>query len=140
MATVPHSNDESDFPAAWLWETDGAAEGVFVRMDAGPTAFGRRPIVVLEVAGVERSVWVNTAALRSKLVEELRRRKARDFNPGERVLIRRGAEKKTSAADRDYWPFFVNFPDAPGSDAAGMLGADDQEDDEAEEGDGDIPF
>ena len=69
--------------------------------------------------------------MRSKLGDELERRQSRDFTPGERVLIRRGDAKKRSAADRDYWPFRVDFPDAPQRDAAGLLGANVESADEA---------
>jgi hypothetical protein len=126
------------FPAYWDWKADGlTVEGTFVRMDQRPTAYGPKPILILDVDGVERSVWVNTNALRSKLAGELQRRKARNFDVGERVVIRRGAEKTTSANDRNYWPFQVKFPDGPELDAASILDVDD--DDEPVEQDG-IPF
>jgi hypothetical protein len=147
MASVPQPQDESAFPAYWDWAADGAAEGTFLRMEEGPTAFGRRPIIILEIGGVERSIWINAEAIRNKLADELERRKARDFTPGERVEIRRGAEKKTSAADRQYWPFRVDFPDAPKSDAAGLLGLDSDDDNDDDEPlppaaklDDDLPF
>lgn len=125
------------FPAYWDWQADGlAVEGTFVKMDQGPTAYGTRPILILDVDGVERSVWVNTDALRSKLADELKRRKARNFDVGERIIVRRGAEKKMSANDRGYWPFYVKFLDAPELDAAGILEVDDDEPAEQD----DIPF
>jgi hypothetical protein len=120
MASLAH--DETDYPEFWDWSKDGIAEGTFVRMDSGPTAFGMKPIMILDIDGIERSIWINTEALRSKLADELARRNVRDFTPGERVKISRGNEKKTSAAERLYWPFRVWFPDAPKSDAADLLG------------------
>jgi hypothetical protein len=144
MASIAQPNDETDFPAYWDW-ADGTLKGVYVRMESGPTEFGTRPILIVDVNGVERSVWINAAALRSKLADELDRRKARDLTPGEHIEIRRGAEMKTSAAGREYWPFYVNFPDAPRSDAAGLLGLDDDDTDDeplppAAAADDDIPF
>ncbi len=122
MASLAH--DETDYPEFWDWSKDGTVEGTFVRMDSGPTAFGMKPIMVLNVGGIERSIWINSEALRSRLADELARRKARDFTSGERVRISRGKEKKASAAERLYWPFRVWFPDAPKSDAADLLGLD----------------
>jgi hypothetical protein len=146
MSSLPHERDQADFPAYWDW-TDGPVKGAYVRMESGPTEFGTRPILIVDVNGVQRSVWINAAALRSKLAEELDRRKARDLTPGEHIEIRRGAEMKTSVAGREYWPFYVNFPDAPRSDAASLLGVDDDDSDDDDEplppaaaADDDIPF
>ena len=138
MSTLPH--DESDFPAYWDWEEDGlTADGTFARMEQGPTQFGTKPIVILKVDGEERSFWVNTEALRSQLTDELKRRCARSFTAGERMLISRGAEKKTSANDRGYWPFRCRFPDAPQRHDADVLGAD--PDNPADDAGGDeVPF
>ena len=123
MASVPQPNDKSDFPAYWDW-AEGTANGTYLRMDSGPTAFGTRAILVLEIAGVERAVWVTTDALRGKLADELRPRGARDFTAGEQITISRGAEKRASASDRLYWPFQVTFLDAPKTDAAALLSAE----------------
>src|SRR5829696_8026424 len=108
------ATDESGFPRSWRWDEDGRrVEGTFVRMDRGPTEYGQRPIVVLDVGGVERSVWLNTDVVKAKFRDELVRRGGRRFDVGERLSVERAAEKKTSAAGRDYWPFWVKFPDAP---------------------------
>lgn len=123
MGNVAHRGDEG-FPAYWDWEAEGLADGIFRRMESGPTSFGTRAILILEIDGKERSIWVTTQSLRSKLADELQRRGTRDFTPGERIEIRRGAEKKVSAADRAYWPFVAIFHDAPTSDAAALLGLD----------------
>jgi hypothetical protein len=141
MTSLPQPRDESDFPAYWDWEKDGlTAEGTFARMEQGPTAYGPRPIVILEIDGEERSVWVNTDALRSQLADELERRAARSFTVGERMIISRGTEKKTSANDRNYWPFKTKYPDAPQRDDADLLGAHVDESREEEAGDDGVPF
>jgi len=114
-------------------------------MDRAPSEYGEQPILVLEIDGESRSVWVNTTALRSKLADELRRRGERNFVVGEPIIVTRGAEKKVSSSDRQYWPFVVRFPDARQSDAADLLGdvpddgGGDQKDD-GDQNDGGIPF
>jgi len=106
VAQEASASSESGFPRYWDWDEDGlTAAGTYVKIDSAATQFGTKAIIVLEIDGEERSVWVNQEALRSKLGAELERRKARDFNLGERLIIRRGAEKKMSANDRNYWPF-----------------------------------
>jgi hypothetical protein len=113
----------SDYPQSWRWEDDGlTADGAYVRMDSGPSEYGRKPILVLRIDGAERGVWVNTDTLKNKLVDELDRRDQRDFTPGERIIVTRAAEKKLSGNGREYWPFITKFPDAPNSDALALLG------------------
>lgn len=92
-------------------------------MESGPTAFGQKPIVILAVEGVERSLWITTDPLRSKLADELERRGARSFDVGEQIVITREAEKRISSNDRAYWAFKATFPDSPARDAADLLGA-----------------
>lgn len=124
MASVPLPADEAEFPAYRDWDKDGlTADGFFCRMEQGPTLYGSKPIVVLEVDGIDRSIWVNTEALRAKLADELERRGARGFTVGERIILSRGAEKARSANDRNYWPFRAKFPDAPRLDDADLLNA-----------------
>lgn len=154
MPTLPDTNDTSGdlaYPQAWIWKEHGLrVDGGFVRTDRASSEYGSSPIIVLDVDGVERSVWLNVTALVSKFRDELRRRKARRFEPGERITIQRAAEKKTSAAGRDYWPFAVRFHDAPQMDDADVLEVDDGyveniveqdiEDEVAEETADEIPF
>lgn len=129
MSTVPSetprtNTDESEYPRHWNWVEDGlTVEGTYVKTDSAPSAYGQKAILVLSVEGEERSIWITTEALRAKLAAELERRKARNFDSGERISITRGAEKKVSANDREYWPFTIHFPDAPASDTADLLGA-----------------
>lgn len=136
---------DSGYPRSWRFDDDEDGDefqGEYVRLDEGPSAYGPpQPIAVFKIAGVERSVWLSNAVLRKRFEEELhKRRPARDFNPGERISIRRGETKKTSAGGHSYWPFWVTFHDSPRKDAASILG-------DVEGGDGavelepeDIPF
>jgi len=115
--------DTLDYPETWRFDEDGlTAAGTYMRMDTGPSAYGQKPILVLEINSQARSLWIVQEALRSRLADELARRRAREFSVGERIEISRGAEKKLSENDREYWPFKVSFPDAPRQDAADLLG------------------
>jgi hypothetical protein len=137
--TLTHDQD-SDFPRSWRWDEDGLRiEGSYVRMDEGPSEYGRRAICVLNVGGEERSLWLTQEALISRFRDELERRLATDFSPGERIIVERGAEKKESANGRAYWPFKTRFLDAPRRAASDLLGgpASSEEDDKEKD---DIPF
>lgn len=112
-------------------------------MDTGPTEYGQKAICVLSVDGQERSLWLAQEALISKFRDELKRRAAADFSPGERIIVEREAEKKESAAGRRYWPFRVSFPEAPrrtASDLLGLTDVDESGEEERESTDDDIPF
>jgi hypothetical protein len=126
MSIAPvQSNGELEYPATWRWDEHGhTLEGLYVRMEEGATdGYGRKPIVILNVDGQERSVWLFDAALVSKFRDQLATRPAGDFDVGERVAIERGAEKvKSATSDRRYWPYKVRFPDAPQRSAGDILG------------------
>jgi hypothetical protein len=110
-------------PSSWRWDEDGrSVRGTYVRMDEAATDYGRSAIVVLDVGGEERSVWLFEAAIVSKFRDELAKRPSGDFTAGERVEIDRGADKVESANGRSYWPYRVRFPDAPKRSAASILG------------------
>jgi hypothetical protein len=81
-------------------------------MDEAATDYGRSAIVVLDIDGEERSVWLFEAAFVSKFREELAKRPSGDFTAGERVEIDRGTEKVESANGRNYWPYRVRFESA----------------------------
>jgi hypothetical protein len=118
------ANDStSQYPESWRWDTDGPeVAGAYIRMDSATTDYGRRAICVLDVAGSERGVWLNETALVSKFRDELATRSTGDFTVGERIEIKRGAEKVTSANGRNYWPYTVRFPGAPKRTASEILG------------------
>jgi hypothetical protein len=143
---------ETAFPKYWNFDEHGLElVGEYVRTDEGPTSYGQRAIIILDVEGEERALWLTQTALVNQFADELTRRRARDFEPGERITVTRAAEKKTSASGNDYWPFRVTFHDAPHRDAAAILGANvsadttptDEPDTFApspDNADGDIPF
>jgi hypothetical protein len=144
MAQQPEARGETGFPQAWKFDEDGLRiEGTYLRLDEGPTEYGRRAIVVLDVEGVERALWLSAEVLRRRFADELERRQEQDFTVGELVVVERGEEKRESEAGRGYWPFTVQFPDAPQRTAASLLGADVTHE-QGEKGgvrdDDDIPF
>src|SRR5947209_1528556 len=126
MSTLPSSTaDQTDFPRSWRWDQDGLhVDGTFVQMDEGPTEYGRKPILVLDVGSERRSIWLTQEALVGRFRDELERRRAPNFTAGERIIVTRGSEKKESQAGRSYWPFKVSFPDAPRPSDADMLSAE----------------
>ena len=74
---------EQTYPRTLLWEEDGEdlgdrrrVSGRFVGLDEAPTRNGLKPILVLEIDGEERSVWVLHGPFQDKLTEELERRSA----------------------------------------------------------------
>jgi hypothetical protein len=119
--------ESAGYPKAWLWDEDGeVADGAFVRIDEAPTKQGGlSPIVILLIAGIERTVWLFYFSLVGGFREELERRDSHELEPGERVVIARqnGGKKKKSEAGRDYVDFKVRFPDRPTRSAASILGA-----------------
>jgi hypothetical protein len=119
---------DNGYPRSWYFGTDDdglVADGAYSHMSSGRGAYGQVPIAVLAIGGEDRSVWLNTDVLVGQFKAELKRRGERDFNPGERIVITRGAEKKTSqTSGNDYWPYRTEFPDAPNSAAADILGVE----------------
>ena len=139
--TVTRDGSESGFARAWRFDEDGdLREGRYVRTEEGPTSYGSRPIVVVDVGGEERAVWLTTTVLLGRFQGELSRRKTRDFTVGERISISRGSEKKTSASGHDYWPFNVTFHDGPQRDAATILGGNADTAGPADEDEDGVPF
>jgi hypothetical protein len=96
-----------------------ACSGRFVRFDKAATRdFGKKLILVLEVDGEERSIWLLQTALFNRIRDELGDRPERKLNAGERVVIHRLAETTTQDGNRSYRPFRVYFPDRPELDVA----------------------
>jgi hypothetical protein len=126
---------ESDFPRNWLFDEDGLeVEGRYVEITEGTTANGPCPIVVLNVDGERRSVWLFHTAVRNRFADEVARRKDGDLTQGELVSIRRG-ETKESAGGRSYVSYAVRFPEAPKRSPKEIL----SEPEQAPEPD-DVPF
>jgi hypothetical protein len=111
----PAQNDEATgYPETWKFGEHGdLVAGTFVRFDEGPTRdYGMKVILVLDVDGRERSIWLSQTALFNKVKNELNRRTSKTLEPGERVVVQRH-EKTTSENGRSYWPFAVSFTDRP---------------------------
>lgn len=135
---------ESPHPRSWRWDDDGRTiSGTYERVDSAESEYGRRAIVVINVNGESRSLWLNETALASKFRDELASRAARDFTAGERITVTKGAKKVEGGNGRAYWPFSVVFADAPKRSAAELLGVDAPQDTAAStagEGDDEVPF
>lgn len=59
----------ADYPESWIPENAGDhLIGFFAGLTKGPTAFGESPIVLINVAGTLRSVWVFHEALKSQFL------------------------------------------------------------------------
>jgi hypothetical protein len=117
--TTTEQEAEEEYPRNWRFDEDGLeVRGKFVKFDQGMTQeYGDCPIVVLNVDGEERSVWLFHTALRSKFQKEVNRR---DFVVGEQVNIKQVGEKK--GKNRTYMNYMVAFPDAPPLDAKAIFG------------------
>jgi hypothetical protein len=147
--TSQYESDE-DFPRSWRWAEDGSTFDARIdRITTGMSAHGIRPILEgrLTETGERIGLWLNEDAVRGRVADEVKRRPAKRLEPGERVVISRGEEKRPSTTnpDRLVWPFSVRFPEAPEQDQLAALGADDREPKEAAEpsgqaSDDDIPF
>jgi hypothetical protein len=119
----PADDSQSEYPRAWKWSEDGNdLAGTYAGMDSASTAYGPCGIVLLDRDNGERvALWLLQTALRSKFADELERRPDDDFTIGERITVRRGAERE-SASGRTYRAFTVTFPDAAKPDARTILG------------------
>jgi len=109
-----------------MWDTDGdEVSGTFLRFSQGRTKDGTVvPIVVLDVEGQERSVWVFHEALRERFVSQVRARPSQNLDVGERITIRRGEKKQSqSNPDRSYRVFTVEFGNERTPDALAILTA-----------------
>jgi hypothetical protein len=139
MESVTNTSAETDFPVTWRWEEDGdEIDGTFVEIDEGPTAFGVKPIVVLEVAGEKRTLWLLETALRNKFMDEVARRPSGDLTVGERIVVRRGGMRE-SASGKSYRSFHTDFPDRPKRRAAQILGSTSSPEPEAV-GEDEVPY
>lgn len=138
----------SSYPETWLWDEHGdVCSGQFVRFDKAATReYGKKLILVLDVEGQERSVWLLQTALYERVRDELADRPNRQLNPGERVAIHRKAETTTKDGKRTYRPFQLYFPDRPELDLAREFDLarpnpkPESEQNEGSDDDDDIPF
>lgn len=103
-STLPsHVQDalDKEFPRTWMFQEDGKqVVGTFVKLDEGMTRqYGACPIIVLNVDGEDRSVWMMHTALRSKLAQ---------LRPavGDTIAIKQG-DPRTSKNDMEYYDYRV---------------------------------
>ena len=127
--TQPAQNgdEEREFPESWIWSEHGDhVAGQFVAFDRGQTKeFGTKAILVLDVDGVKRSVWLTQTVLFNRVRDEVAKRPSKNLNPGERVSIRRLEKTQGEKGRQGYWKFRVLFPDRPELTAADVLELDD---------------
>jgi hypothetical protein len=126
MTTETSATVTVEYPKRWVfdkndqgkadWVDGPIADGRFIRFEQGRTDYGAKPIVVLEIAGGERSVWLLHDALYNRFRDELQRRSMPKLVIGERITIEKLAEKVRSKNDRDYTGYRVFFLDAPAPD------------------------
>lgn len=105
--TVPSKSDR-DYHESIILEPGITIEGRWLRGEKGHTRDSEpRGIAILEIDGVERSLWLHETALIAKL---------RDLRPepGELLRVSKGSEKKTSeTTGRQYWPIKATCPERP---------------------------
>jgi hypothetical protein len=138
----------------WNWERDGVLDGHYVEtrqvtVKNGPAAGKQKLVFDFHVGTSDEpvSVW-ETAVIRSKFQQELRRRGKPDFEAGEQITITPNGTK--TGAHGDYRDFEIDFEhEAPKRTAAELLGDPGPENDSADPGpevdtaadaDSDIPF
>jgi hypothetical protein len=118
------TSNTATYPKRWVfdkgdqgkadWVDGSTVDSRFVRFEQGRAGdYGLKPIVILEVNGVERSVWLLHDALYNRFRDELQRRSMPKLVLDERIVIEKHKEKTRSKNDRDYQGYDVHFPDAP---------------------------
>jgi hypothetical protein len=103
---------DSNYPRTWKWQEDEVLEGTHFEMRK-TTGYDGGAVVVWEIAlsaDQRVSVWLEPAVLRTKVTDELRRRKSERGSPtldtGERVRINPGAKRPSKrTAGQTVWPF-----------------------------------
>jgi len=108
MSSTP-SSIQDEFPENLAVEPGGNVEGSYRRTTRGRSKDGTKecPVVVLDVGGTERAVWLWEEAARKQF-------RALRPEPGELVRIAKGGEKKVSqTTGNEYWPVRVVAPERP---------------------------
>jgi hypothetical protein len=144
---APAQPEKSKYPETWRWEDDGdVIEGTYVELSEAHTRFDRetRPILILDVDGKRRTVWLFHTALQSRLREELEKRPGNELRVGEPIRIERLGEKESEDGFR-YMNYRVEFAESPKRSGLEILGeAEAPVKQQQENGDGepddDIPF
>jgi hypothetical protein len=126
----------------WSWDEDGELDGMYVEtrpvtIRNGPSAGQEKLVFDFHVGADDQLVSIfESAVIRSRFRQELKRRGKPDFEPGERMRIRPTGKK--ASANGTYRDFAIDFEHAaPKPTTAELLGVDDDEDAEGDDG---IPF
>jgi hypothetical protein len=133
---------ESTNPRTWDWREDGEhVSGLFVRFDEAPTrGYGYKAILILDVDGEQRTVWLFHEALLNQLREEITRRGADDLEAGEQIDVFRVGDKVSESSGRTYTDYKAVFPDRPKRSGSDILGAREKPAEKPDEDDNSIPF
>lgn len=146
----PEPATDDSYPDWWDFDEDGdEIAGTFQRAGRGFTVNGERTFVVLDVDGVERTLWLHHTVLQSIFAREIQRRPDKQIAVGEQIVIRRRGER-TGNNGRDYTNYKGDFPDGPVQSQVDIFGpppelAGSQAEPASatsspENSDGDIPF
>ena len=134
MTNVTQPTDRRD----WSWDNDGALDGMYVETRSvairnGPSAGKSKLLFDFHLSADDSSVSVwETAVLRSKFREELKRRGKPEFEAGERIVITPTGTKE--GVNGTYRDFAIEFEfAAPKPTTAELLGMDDEPDDDESE-------
>jgi hypothetical protein len=97
-----------------MWDEDGdLLAGTFVKADRAPTRYGPRTVVVLDVDGEQRSVWLLNEALFNQFKKEIQSRPDRKLTLSERVVVQRLGTRESQSTGHNYVDFRAHFPDRP---------------------------
>lgn len=109
------STTETEPPKTWRFDKDGpVADGRYVRLGEGPTkGYGYKPLIVLNIDGVDRTVWLFHTASMGDVFEELQRRPGNELTVGERVVVENRGDAVSESSGRTYKDLKVRFPEKP---------------------------
>lgn len=129
VANSTESNSESGYPPAWRFGEEGdIVEAAFVRFTTGPTKdYGRKPIVVLNIDGAERSVWLLHDVLFQAFRRELQTRPSKTLEQDESISIRLLGKKQNEEKTRSYTDYRTTFHDSPEESTESIFGLDDEQ-------------
>jgi hypothetical protein len=133
---------ETTNPRTWDWREDGAhVSGRFVRFDEAPTrGYGYKPVLIVDVDGEHRTVWLFHEALLNQFREEVIRRGTGNLEDGERIDVFQVGDKVSESTGRTYTDYKAVFPDRPKRSGVDILGARDKPVEKPAEDDDSVPF
>lgn len=136
-----YDDQNGDYPKAWIFGPAGevvgrkkdedlvadgeTVSGSFVRLTrASIELYGRRPpIIVLEIDGEPRSLWLTQTVLFNQFRDELADRPNQELEPGERITITRGLlVQPEDRSKKPYQSYATTFHDSPALDTSVLFG------------------